>query len=356
MGRRRGLLPSLGAALIAVLVAACGTSSQPAPVDTPLALALVPTTVAPAVEAGALGVTTVAAIFSGSADDGDFNTLAVQALEAAAGLGVASQYVEDVPVVDAERTLRALAASGPGVIWSHGSQFYDATAAVAKDFADITFIGEVYGRPSEQPANMWAIDPAFYLNFYVIGAVAAKLTLTGTIGYVGGVPLPFSYSEVHAMRQALADMGSSATVNAVWTGDFNDPAKAEVLTRSLIENGADVIVGSLNSGTAGTFQAAAAVDRHVWVTAKYTNKSSLDQSGSYAGSVQTDFSYPLLDVLGQIAHGTRTGYKTVPFNSGAQVKVVPTVPAQARDAMRKVIADIDSGAVSVVFDTDTVEE
>ena len=49
------------------------------------------------------------------------------------------------------------------------------------------------------------LDRNFHLAFYPLGVLAAGVSQSGQIAYLGGVTLPFSYSEVHAVEQALAE-------------------------------------------------------------------------------------------------------------------------------------------------------
>lgn len=359
-GARLRLL--IGALVLMLASAACATTSAATPAQRSSALLAGITVVDPGTTVDAdssLADQRVDAIFSGAADDGDFNTLAVSALGTLAEQGVHSRYLSAVSVTDAETVLRAMAEDGATIIWTHGSQFYPSAVRVALDHPDVAFIGEVYGRPDNPPKNMWILDPQFYPGFYALGAFAADLTESGIIGYIGGVRLPFSFSEVHAIRQAIADAGSNAEVRAVWTGDFNDVDKAETLTGSLIEGGADVILGSLNGGAVGTFRAAATAKeagQQVWVTAKYSDKSALDSSGIYAGTLRTNFGWPLLDVIGEIQRGVRTGYHPFGFNGGVHLAASPAVPRSAHEAMRRAIQDISADRVDVIFDTSSVDE
>ena len=176
---------------------------------------------------------------------------------------------------DIEARLNEAVGDGADVVWTHGSQFYEATAKVAEDNPDVAFIGEFDGTAKDQPANVWTIDRQFHIGFYGMGVFASELSKTGKVGYVGGLSLPFSMSEVHAMEQAIADTGASTEITPVWTGDFNDAAKAQQFATQLIGSGADVIVGSLNQGATGTFQAfEGKPEGSGWVTAKYTDKSA----------------------------------------------------------------------------------
>lgn len=145
---------------------------------------------------------------------------------------------------------------------------------LAKEFPDVHFIAEGDAPIADPPANVWVIDRNFHVGFYGVGALAALQSKTGKIGYLGGLTLPFSNAEVHAMRQAIADLGVAVELKPVWVGDFNDPTKARELADAMIAEDIDVIVGSLNLGMVGVFEAAKNAGKPVWVTAKYSDKSS----------------------------------------------------------------------------------
>lgn len=300
---------------------------------------------------GPLSSLKIATIFSGKVTDADFTQLGLLGLQAVEDQGATVTYAESVPVPDVEKVIRDYVADGNTVIWTHGSQFYDATVKVAADNPDVHFIAETEGQPTGLPDNVWTFDWQFHLGFYAMGVLAAKLSHTGKIGYVGGLSLPFSNAEVHAMKQAIADLDATAHVDPVWTGDFNDPAKARQISTRLIDDGADVIVGSLNNGAVGMFQAAEAANGTVWVTAKYTDKSSLDTGGHYAGTVLYDFTRPLEDVLSRILGGEGSGYYAVNFSTGVTISMPDTIPADIRDAVTDTMHQVDDGSITVVRDT-----
>ena len=74
---------------------------------------------------------------------------------------------------DAERVLREYVADGYNVVWTHGSQFYDATVAVAAEAPDVVFIAEQDTQPADIPENVWVLDRNFHLAFYPLGVLAA---------------------------------------------------------------------------------------------------------------------------------------------------------------------------------------
>ena len=297
----------------------------------------------------------IAAVFSGTTTDADYTFLGLQALQSAEKeFGAETTYSESVAVPDAERVLREYVADGNTVVWTHGSQFYDATVKVAKESPDVVFIAEQDTQPADVPDNVWVLDRNFHLAFYPLGVLAGATTKSGKIAYLGGATLPFSYSEVHAVEQALADTGSSATLSPVWTGDFNDPAKSQQFASQLIAGGNDVILGSLNLGMVGAFEAAKSEgDGSVLMTAKYTDKSDLAPD-NYLTSVIYDFSVMLDEILTKVQDGTTGGYLGMDYDKGISVQEPANVDKAVADQVDKAVEDLKSGAIEVERDVTPV--
>jgi basic membrane protein A len=297
----------------------------------------------------------IAAVFSGTTTDADYTYLGLQALQAAEkDHGAETTYSESVQVPDAERVLREYVADGYNVIWTHGSQFYDATVSVAEEAPDVVFIAEQDTEPADVPENVWVLDRNFHLAFYPLGVLAAGASQSGKISYLGGVTLPFSYSEVHAVEQALADSGSSATLTPVWTGDFNDPTKAQQFTSQLLADGNDVVLTSLNLGAVGAFEAVGDAAPGVLMTAKYTDKSNLS-ADHYLTSVLYDFSVMLDDILTSIEDGETGGYLGMSYEQGISLQEPQNVDQAVIDEVNTVVEQLAAGEIEVERDVTPVE-
>lgn len=300
----------------------------------------------------------MAAIFSGPVDDADFNAVGLSALRAVAAEGLSTEYTQRVAVPDAEQILRRYAADGNDILWAHGGQFYPAAAVVARAYPHVTVIAEFDGHPPDQPANLWVLDRQFHLGYYAIGVLAAQMSSSHIVGYVGGLPLPYSHAEVHAIEQAFADTSPHTQLRTAWTGNFNDVDAAKRTTARLISGGADVILGSLNGGAVGIFQAAAEASADashpVWVTTKYADKSALDAGRNGIATLVYDFAWPLRYVVAKIANNERTGYYPMGFAAGVDVSMADTVPAGAQQAVRNAIAAISAGRITVTLDASPV--
>lgn len=334
-----------------MVLAACGGADEPAAVEEPAVAA----DEAAAVEEPAMSYK-MAAIFPGTITDADYNTLGYIGLTSVGtDLGIPVAYSENVAVPDVDGVMREYLDDGFNIIFTHGGQFVSQTKELAVEFPDAYFIAEFDGPVDDAPANFWVIDRNFHVGFYAIGALAAQMTETGKIGYIGGLTLPFSYAEVHAMEQAIADSGLDVTLNPVWGGDFNDPSKARELAEAMIADDVDVLVGSLNLGMFGIFEAAKSAGPAVKVTAKYTDKSSFAPD-NYATSLLYDFAGPLKEIVQNIMDGNTGGYYPLGFNTGVSLHTPLRNVADDLDAnINSIIDQLKSGEIEVVKNTEPVE-
>jgi basic membrane protein A len=346
--------------VLSVILTACAT-----PTAAPTAAPVVEQTEAPVVVETAAPTEApapakeykLAAIFPGVITDADYNTLAyVGMTEVQKALGIETAYSESVAVPDVDRVMREYIDGGFNIIWTHGGQFVNQTVELAKQFPEIEFIAEGDANVAEPPANLWFIDRNFQVGYYGIGAVAALSTKTGKIGYLGGQTLPFSYQELHAVQQALADMGSTVELVYVWTGDFNDPTKGRQYADQLISQGVDVIMGSLNLGMLGVFEAAkAAGDKGILVTAKYTDKTSFAPA-NYITSVIYDFAGPLEDIVTRIQDGETGGYYPLGFATGVRIQMpLKNVDPAVETQVQEIIQKVESGEIVVVEDSTEIK-
>ncbi len=299
----------------------------------------------------------LAAIFPGVITDADYNSMAYLGTEAVKkDLGVETAYSESVAVPDIDRVMREYVDGGYNIIWTHGGQYVTQTLELAKSFPDVVFIAEGDAQPEEMPANVWFIDRNFHVGFYGIGALAARATTTGKIGYIGGLTLPFSYAEVHAIQQAITDSGKTVEFKPVWAGDFNDPAKSRQVADAMIAEGVDVIIGSLNLGMQGVFESVKANSgTKVLVTAKYSDKAQFAPD-NYITSLIYDFSGPLKAIVTKVQAGEKGGYYPLGFDTGVKLQTpLNNVPASVSTEMDAVIADLVGGKIQVVKDVNPVE-
>jgi basic membrane protein A len=310
----------------------------------------------PEAPAAAGGEYKFAAIFPGVITDADYNTLGyIGATAVQSDLGLEMAFSESVAVPDVERVMREYIDNDFNIIFTHGGQFVSQTLELAKEFPNVNFIGEGDAPVEDPPPNFWIIDRNFHTGFYSIGALAAKQSQTGKIGYIGGLTLPFSYAEVHAMEQAVNDLGLDVEIKPVWAGNFNDPTKARELTEAMLTEDVDVIVGSLNLGMFGLFEAVKGGEDNVWATAKYVDKTNYAPD-NYLTAVVYDWATPLKEISQKIMDGETGGYYPMQFGTGFNLQMpVQNSSDEINKEIEQIVSDIQSGKIEVVKNTEPIE-
>ena len=307
-------------------------------------------------EAPAAKTYKLAAIFPGVITDADYNTLAyVGVTQLQEKTGIETAYSESVAVPDVDRVMREYIDGGFNIVWTHGGQFVNQTIELAPQFPEVIFIAEGDAPLENPPANLWFIDRNFHIGFYGIGALAARATKTGVIGYIGGVTLPFSYAEAHAIQQAIDDSGLDVELKAVWAGDLNDPTKGRQVADALIAEGADVLMGALNLGMFGVFEAVKAAPEKVLVTVKYTDKKEYAPD-NYVTALLYDFAGPLADIYEKILAGETGGYYPLGFETGVALQTpISNVDPAVVTEVEAILADLVAGKINVVKDISEVK-
>lgn len=299
----------------------------------------------------------LATVMPGSIQDADYNTLGyIATQEIGKEYDIEIAYSEKVAVPDVERVMKEYIADGFNIIWVHGGQFNSAALKLADENPNVTFIIEVDTEPKDKKPNVWYFHRNFHTGFYVLGALAALKTETGKIGYIGGLEMPFTYGEINAVKQAIKDLGSKATLDYVYAGDFNDPLKARQAAESLIAKGVDVILSSVNLGNYGIYNALSEAKRPVYITVKYTDKAS-QAPQHYLTADLFDFRVPLREVVGRVLKGEKGGFLKLEYGPGkARYTQFPikNVSEEINAKVKQIADDVASGKIVVIEKLDTI--
>jgi basic membrane protein A and related proteins len=157
-----------------------------------------------------------------------------------------------------EQALRRFAEEGLNPIVMAGFAWASALEKVADEFPETNFA--IIDMVVEKP-NVRSVVFKEQEGSYLVGMMAAMASQTGTVGFVGGMDIPlirrFGCGYVGGVKAAKAD----AKVIQNMTGDtpaaWNDPTKGGEITRSQIDQGADVIYHAAGGTGVGVLQAAA---------------------------------------------------------------------------------------------------
>lgn len=199
----------------------------------------------------------------GGRGDKSFNDAAAAGLDRAqAELGVTSMTLETNEGADREPQLRQLAAGPSQLVFGVGFLFTDDVKVLAREFPDKKFACVDFTvTPGESlPPNLVALEFREEEGSFLVGALAALTSKTGTIGFVGGMDIPLIHKFQAGYEAGARHVRPDVKVIVKYAGTtgeaFRDPTKGKELALAEYNAGADVIYHASGSTGLGVFEAA----------------------------------------------------------------------------------------------------
>jgi len=199
----------------------------------------------------------------GGKNDESFNESAWRGLQRAHDeLGVDIDYIEPTEGADRETALRTLAARHDDLVIGVGFLFGPDLERLAAQFPDVKFAGIDY-TPSagvgELP-NLAGIKFREQEGAFLVGAIAALVSHTKCVGFVGGMKIPLIRKFEAGYEAGVKHVCPDCRVLSAYAGTepkaFADPALGQELASAQYAECADVIFHASGKTGDGVFAAA----------------------------------------------------------------------------------------------------
>jgi basic membrane protein A len=210
------------------------------------------------------GLKRVGIVFDiGGKDDKSFNAAAWEGVKRASGdFPIRLRDVEPGDPTSIEPCMRAFAERGYDLIVGVGFAQAPIMSSVAQDYPNLKFA--IIDGVIDQP-NVASLIFKEHEGSFLVGMIAARMTKTNKIGFVGGmdIPLIHKFETGYEEGARYASPGIQVFQNYVGVNDaaWNNPGKGKELAKAQIERGADVVFQAAGNSGMGVFDAAEETNR-----------------------------------------------------------------------------------------------
>jgi simple sugar transport system substrate-binding protein len=174
--------------------------------------------------------------------------VARQALVKEFGDKIETTYLENVPEgPDAERAIEQLVRAGNKLIFTTSFGYMDPTLKVAKKYPNVHF---EHATGYKRDKNMSTYSARWYQGRYIQGIIAAKMSKSGVLGYIGSFPIPEVVSGINATILGAQTINPNIKVKIIWANTWFDPGKEADAAKALVDQGADIIMQHTDSPAA----------------------------------------------------------------------------------------------------------
>ncbi|MFD0917975.1 BMP family ABC transporter substrate-binding protein [Pseudahrensia aquimaris] len=168
------------------------------------------------------------------------------AVEAEFGDKVETAYLENVPEsAEAQRPIENFARQGCNIIFTTSFNYMDPTNKAAAKYPDVKF-EHATGYKREHP-NVSTYSSKFYQGRYIQGQIAAKMSKTGTAGYIASFPIPEVVRGINSFILGAQSVNPDFKLKVIWVSTWFDPAKESDAAKALIDQGVDILTQHTDS-------------------------------------------------------------------------------------------------------------
>jgi basic membrane protein A len=170
------------------------------------------------------------------------------------------------------------------------------------------------------------------------------------VGWVGGLCFPATAANLHGTEQGAKHANPDIEFLSTFTGDFEDPTKAQQAAEAMIEQGADALTQNLNNGIFGMIDAAGGAS--IPFVSEWVDNSDLAPD-VIASSVLKSQARFVTDIARTVQDGTFAGEFIkygLPADWGPVVSDTPLLPDDIYQEALGVQEQISAGEIPVEHD------
>jgi len=241
----------------------------------------------------------------------------------------------------------AIVPSGVSALFGHGMDFADDLLHTARSNPRLPCIltDTLADRIDAVHPNLCTIDWHWDEGAFVAGVLAAQLSETGTVGFLGGAPCRTQDLAMSAfVRGARFERRDIHTV-ALQAGSFDNEERGGRLAAAMFCEGVDVLLHTADSTGRGAIRAA---QDHGRTMIGFMNRDDRDHS-CVAAIIGTDVQGAITELIADVVGGRfRSGVIDCGFTSGREtIDLSRRVPDVMRLRVNEVIAKITEGGLRV---------
>ncbi|HNZ62713.1 MAG TPA: BMP family ABC transporter substrate-binding protein [Bacillota bacterium] len=250
---------------------------------------------------------------------------------------------------------------GHDIIITGTWQMQEIISRIAPDHPDQKFI--VYDTSMDYSdgkyPNVYSIEYKQNDGSYLAGILAASMSQSGQIGFVGGMDNTVIYDFLVGYIQGAKEINPNVKVASSFVGNFHDAARAKELAMSQYNLGADIIFSCASTAGDGTMQAGKELDKLVIGVdsdqAMLYKEQDPEMAGHIPSSMLKRVDISLFQAIkaaqkGELAYGTRVAVGIPEDGVGlAENEFYESiVPKEVRDTIASYVDKIKKGEIEIV--------
>jgi basic membrane protein A len=198
-------------------------------------------------------------------------------------------------------------------IWGVGFMLADAFEKAGKDYPTQQFaiIDYAYDPAQIPNKNVTGVIFAQEECSFLVGYIAGKMTKTGKVGHINGVPSPTMENFAVGYFAGVLTANPDVQILGQYSGSFSDPAAGKNIANQYYAEGADIIYSA--AGATGNGAIEAAKEQNKWAIGVDMDQNHIAPNNVLTSALKR-VDNAIYDVSEQARQGTLKGGSTLRYN------------------------------------------
>ena len=281
----------------------------------------------------------------GGVNDQSFNQSAWEGLQKTKKeLGIKVSYQESKQDADYPANLETLFDAKNDLIWGIGFKMADAILIAAKQNPKQKYAIIDYSYGNKTPPNVVGVMFKAEEGAFLAGYISAKMSKTGTLGFIGGMSVPIIHSFQYGFMAGAKYANKKINILEQHAESFTDAAKGKAIANQMIGKGADVL-----------FHAAGAVGDGVIEAVKEKDKMAVgvDRDQNYLApknvitSSMKRIDNAIFNVVSELNKGNFKGGTTIEYGlKDGAVDIAPTTTKMIPSVLLEDVSGIKKNIIA----------
>jgi basic membrane protein A len=286
----------------------------------------------------------------GGVNDQSFNQSAWEGLtRVKKELVLKTSYQESKQDADYPANLETLLDAKNDLIWGIGFKMADAILIAAKQNPKQKYAIIDYSYGAKTPKNVVGVMFKAEEGAFLAGYIAAKMSKTGTLGFIGGMSVPIIHSFQYGFKAGAKYANKKINILEQHAESFTDAAKGKAIANQMMSKGADVIFHAAGAVGDGVIEAvkekdkmAVGVDRDQnYLAPKNVITSSMKRVDNAVFNVVSDLNKGIFKGGTTVEYGLKDGAVDI---SPSTTKMIPSV---LLEDVAKIKKEIIAGKIKI---------
>ena len=284
----------------------------------------------------------------GGANDQSFNQSSLAGLDKAKGeLNIDGSYLESTQDADYTPNIDSFIDQGSDLIIGVGYTTAESMLDAAKLYPDKKFVMIDHNYEEDGidiPENMLCAIFDEREAAYLVGIIAANMTETNKIGFLGGMKIPNITRFEEGFAKGIKDSNKNIELQSQYANSFDDASLGKSIATQMYTKGVDVIFSAAGGVGTGAIEVAKESD-------KYAIGVDMDQNSLAPNNVITSamkrVDVGVFDIISKASSDNFEGGKAVVY--GLKDEAVGIAPSSNKNVSKEVLDVVDE-KVQLIID------